>query len=188
MISYLKNIRNNYILLIIFVIILLAFLSLKPINTPRLDSGKTDTISQFSESRAKSRRRRRMRKIVIGRYVITLSARNRDEGVDFPRIWLQKLAENRTVQQVMQKRAKQQCQQFRAQIRHYEDYLQAHPEHIQQLIEQCNEKIAKRKAAPNLTLKIKMRWLQLKSVVVFQYQCLRDMPSPLRLALGILFI
>lgn len=184
----LNYIRKNWFLLIIFVGVLLSFLSLQPLDTNRLDSGKVDTISQYSQLTGKSRRRRRLRKFIIWRYVITLISRNRDQGLLFPRIRFEKLSESSAFQQFTRKLARRKKQHLRARIRKFDDYLQAHNEEIKQLIEQYDEKITKIKSGLSIHAKVKNRWQTLKLELVFQYQRLRDLRRELRMAVGILCI
>ena len=184
----LNTIRNKWFLLIIFVGVLLSFWSLQPLEINLPDSGKADTISQYSQLTGKSRRRRRLRKFIIWRYVITLISRNRDQGLLFPRIRFEKLSESSAFQQFTRKLARRKKQHLRARIRKFDDYLQAHNEEIKQLIEQYDEKIAKIKSGLSVHAKVKNRWQTLKLELVFQYQRLRDMRRELRMAVGILCI
>lgn len=186
--TYLNIIRNNWIIAIIFIAILLCFLSLQPLNIQRSDSGKANTISQWTTATSKSRRRRRMRTIIVWRYVITLISRNRGDGVLFPQIWVEKLSDNRAFQLFVREKAKRQRQHFRARIRQFEKYLQTHSEEIRQLVEQYHEKITQIKSKLPLTAKLNGWWRRLKLATLFQYQSLRDLRRELRLSVVILFI
>lgn len=183
----LNNFRFNWFIFATLVIIVLCFLSLQGWNNSRINDGLADMVPQWIHALIKTRRRR-IRRIVFWRYMITLISRNRGETVLFPHIHIEKLSDNRAFQRFVQKRAKLERRHFRARIRQLENYLFSHSQEIQELVEQYEEKIAEVKSRLPLTAKIKVAWRRLKSALVFQYQSMRDMRRELRLSLVILCI
>jgi len=183
-----NNIRNNWFILIIIIINLVSFFSLQPLNSLRLDAGLADIVPQYQTATGKSRRRRRVRRIVIWRFIITIIARNRDEGVLVPCIRVEKLLENKAVQRFVKQRAKRERRKLRDKVRQFETYLQKHAEEREQLIKQYDEKIEEIKSKLPISTRLLAAWRQIKVVLVFQYQYLRDMNLELRLLLATLCI
>jgi hypothetical protein len=181
-----KCIRNKCIILVIIIINLLTFFCLQPLAGHRLDDGRADMVPQWQNTTGKSRRRCRVRRIIIWRFVITIIARNRNERVLIPHISIEKLMQNRAVQRFVKNQARCERQQLRARMRQFETYLHTHAEEFQQLIKKYDNKIEAIKAKLPLTTKLQVAWKQIKLALIFQCQQLRERRRELGLPLAIL--
>ncbi len=183
--------KANYrkILTVTFIIAsLIIFSTYQQSSVQRIDFGLADSIPHLEQTAGRTRRRRRVRRIIIWRYIITLISRNRDAGVLYPRVFVKNLSENRAIQKHLLQKAKHQRQQFRTRIREFESTLAACTKDMEQIIEQYQGKLNEIKSRLTLWVKIIIRWRRSKLAIVYHYQRLADMQKPLQISLVILVI
>lgn len=188
MIVNLKNLRKNWrFASLLFVFALIHFLTPQTPEFAHPDTGQADVVPMWTFAAAKRRPcRRRVRKISFWRYLITVIPRNRNAAVVVPQVQIEKLAESQAFQRFIRKKAQAYRKSLNARIRQFDDYLQSHPEEIQQLAEQYDAKIKAIMASPPVIARIKIFWQRLRSALMFQYLSLREMPRQLRFVLGLL--
>ncbi len=148
------NIRNNILLVVIMLLNVTHLIATPQLLKKNVDYGITDFLPRQERSSSRTRCQRRVKKIVVWRFIITLISRSRCESVLFPHVYVEKLSKNKAYQRFVKKCKQKKQKEFQARLKKFENYLLNQPEMLDKLAKRYFEKISEIKSTHSFRQKV----------------------------------